>query len=51
MPGPGLLAHVLIGKFCDNLPLYRHSVIYAHDGVELSRSTLAEWVGQCSALL
>lgn len=51
MPGPGLLAHVLVGKFCDHLPLYRQSVIYARDGVELSRSTLADWVGQCSALL
>ncbi|MDR6496838.1 transposase [Paraburkholderia terricola] len=51
MPGPGLLAHVLVAKFCDHLPLYRQSVIYARDGVELSRSTLADWVGQCSALL
>jgi len=51
MPGPGLLAHVLVGKFCDHLPLYRQSAIYARDGVELSRSTLADWVGQCSALL
>ncbi|AQH05063.1 transposase (plasmid) [Burkholderia sp. KK1] len=51
IPGPGLLAHVLVGKFCDHLPLYRQSVIYARDGVELSRSTLADWVDQCSALL
>ena len=51
MPGPGLLAHVLVSKFCDHLPLYRQSVIYARDGVELSRSALADWVGQCSALL
>lgn len=51
MPGPGLLAHVLVGKFCDHLPLYRQSAIYARDGVELSRSTLADWVGQASALL
>jgi transposase len=51
MPGPGLLAHVLVAKFCDHLPLYRQSVIYARDGVDLSRSTLADWVGQCSALL
>ncbi|EUC12582.1 IS66 family transposase [Paraburkholderia hospita] len=51
MPGPGLLAHVLVGKFCDHLPLYRQSVIYARDGVDLSRSTMADWVGQCSALL
>jgi transposase len=43
MPGPGLLAHVLVAKFCDHLPLYRQSVIYARDGVPLSRSTLADW--------
>lgn len=51
MPGPGLLAHVLVSKFCDHLTLYRQSAIYARDGVELSRSTLADWVGQASALL
>jgi transposase len=51
MPGPGLLAHILVAKFCDHLPLYRQSIIYARDGVELSRSTLADWVGQCSALV
>lgn len=36
--GPGLLAHVLIAKFCDHLPLYRQSEIYARDGVELDRA-------------
>lgn len=46
MPGPGLLAHVLVGKFCDHLPLYRQSAINARDGVELSRSTLA--LGRCN---
>jgi transposase len=49
--GPGLLAHVLVAKFCDHLPLYRQSEIYAREGVELERSTLADWVGQASALL
>lgn len=49
--GPGLLAHVLSAKYCDHLPLYRQSGIYARSGVELERSTLADWVGQCSALL
>jgi len=39
MAGPGLLAHVLTAKFCDHLPLYRQSVIYARQGVELDRST------------
>ncbi len=49
--GPGLLAHVLVSKYCDHLPLYRQSEIYARDGVELDRSTMAEWVGRCSRLL
>jgi transposase len=47
-PGPGLLAHVLVAKYCDHLPLYRQSEIYARDGVELSRSTLAGWVGRAA---
>jgi transposase len=51
LAGPGLLAHVLVSKYCDHLPLYRQSEIYARCGVELERSTLADWVGQCSALL
>ena len=49
--GPGLLAHVLVSKYCDHLPLYRQSEIYAREGVELERSTLAGWVGGTSALL
>lgn len=49
--GPGLLAHVLVSKFVDHLPLYRQSEIYAREGVDLERSTLADWVGQCSQLL
>lgn len=51
MAGPGLLAHVLTAKFCDHLPLYRQSSIYAREGVELNRSTLARWVGESSSLL
>lgn len=50
-PGAGLLAHVLVSKYCGHLPLYRQSDIYAREGVELSRSTMADWVGQASALL
>ncbi len=49
--GPGLLAHVVVSKFADHLPLYRQSQIYAREGVELSRSTLADWLGQVSWLL
>lgn len=47
----GLLAHVLVSKFADHLPLYRQSEIYAREGVELERSTLADWVGQSANLL
>ena len=49
--GPGLLAHVVVSKFADHLPLYRQSQIYAREGVGLSRSTLADWLGQVSWLL
>jgi len=51
MAGPGLLAHVLVSKYTDHLPLYRQSEIYAREGIELDRSTLADWVGQGSSLL
>ena len=51
LAGPGLLAHVLVSKYCDHQPLYRQSEIYAGQGVELERSTLADWVGGSSRLL
>jgi transposase len=51
LAGPGLIAHVLIAKYCDHLPLYRQSQIYAREGIDLDRSTLADWVGGASALL
>ena len=51
LPGPGLLAHVLVSKYGDHLPLYRQSQIYAREGVDLDRSTLAGWVGAASELL
>jgi transposase len=51
LAGPGLLAHVLVSKYSDHLPLYRQSEIYARAGVELPRSTLADWVGEAAALL
>ena len=50
-PGPGLLAHVLISKYADHLPLYRQSEIYARDGVELERATMAAWVGKAATLM
>jgi transposase len=49
--GPGMLAHVLVSKYADHLPLYRQSQIYARAGLELDRSTLSDWVGGAHALL
>src|ERR1700690_304022 len=51
LAGPGFLAHVLVSKYTDHLPLYRQSQIYAREGVDFDRSTLADWVGQSSTLL
>jgi len=51
LAGPGLLAHVLVSKYCDHQPLYRQSEIYTRQGVELERSTMADWVGGCSRVL
>lgn len=51
LAGPGLLAHVIVSKFADHLPLYRQSEIYGRQGVEISRSTLAGWIGGASDLL
>ncbi len=48
LPTEALLAHVLVSKFSDHLPLYRLSQIFARSGIELHRSTLAEWVGKAS---
>jgi transposase len=51
LAGPGLLAHVLVSKYADHLPLYRQSEIYDREGVDLDRSTLADWVGGASQTL
>jgi transposase len=51
LAGPGLLAHVLVSKYADHLPLYRQSEIYQREGVELDRSTLADWVGGASRMV
>src|ERR1700761_6695292 len=48
---PAMLAHLLVSKYCDHLPLYRQSEIYAREGLELDRSTLGDWVGQAAWLL
>ena len=51
VPGPGLLAHVMVSKYADHLPLYRQSQIYAREGVDLDTSTMADWVGKSATLL
>jgi transposase len=51
LAGPGLLAHVLVAKYADHLPLYRQAEIYARAGIDLDRSTLADWVGQSARLM
>ena len=51
LAGPGLLAHVLVAKYCDHLPLYRQAEIYARAGIDLDRSTMADWVGQTARLM
>ena len=51
LPGPALLAHVMVAKYCDHTPLYRQSGIYARDGVDIERSTMVGWVGHGDALL
>ncbi len=50
-PGPGLIAHVLVSKYADHLPLYRQAQIYEREGVSLDRSTMADWVGRSASLL
>ena len=50
-PGPGLISHVVVSKYCDHTPLHRQSGIYAREGVELDRATLADWVGKAAVML
>jgi transposase len=49
--GPGLLAHVIISKYADHLPLHRLEGILARHGVPLSRSTMGDWLRGCAAAL
>jgi len=51
LAGPALLAHVLVSKYADHQPLYRQAEMYAREGIDLDRSTLAGWVGASSQLL
>jgi transposase len=47
-PGPGLISHVVVSKYCDHTPLHRQSGIYAREGIELDRATLADWMGKAA---
>ena len=51
VPTTGLLAHVLVAKYLDHLPLYRQEGIFGRAGLEIPRSTLAHWVGRCGVAL
>ena len=51
IPTTGLLAHVLVAKYADHLPLYRQEAIYARAGAAIPRSSLAQWVGRCGVQL
>lgn len=48
MPTEGTVAHVLVSKYADHLPLYRQAQIYSRQGIDLDRSTLAAWVGKAA---
>jgi transposase len=49
--GAGLLAHIVVSKYDDHLPLYRQAEIYAREGVSLETSTLSGWIGATAAAL
>lgn len=51
IPTAGLLAHVMVAKFADHLPLYRQERIFGRAGLAIARSTLAQWVGTCGVRL
>jgi len=51
LPGPGLMAHVAVSKYADHLPLYRQEGIFKRFGVELSRSTMCDWMATAADLL
>jgi transposase len=51
LPTEAAVAHVVVAKYADHLPLYRQAQIYARQGIELDRSTLADWTGRAAWLL
>jgi transposase len=51
LPGPGLLAHLIVSKYTDHMPLHRLQRVYERQGYFLHRSTLCDWLGACADLL
>jgi transposase len=51
IPTEALVAHVVVAKYADHIPLYRQAQIYARQGITLDRSTLADWVGRAAFAL
>jgi transposase len=51
LPGPGLLAHLIVSKYTDHMPLHRLQRSYERQGFFLHRSTLSDWLGACADLL
>jgi transposase len=51
LPGPGLLAHVIVSKYVDHLPLHRLERVYERQGLLLPRSTLCDWLAACAQVL
>ena len=51
IPTEALVAHVVVAKYADHVPLYRQAQIYARQGIDLDRSTLADWVGRAAFAL
>jgi transposase len=51
LPGPGLLAHLIVSKYVDHLPLHRLERVYERQGLLLPRSTLCDWLSASAHLL
>jgi transposase len=51
LPGPGLLAQIVVSKYGDHLPLHRMETIFERYGVDLSRQTMCDWMAACAELV
>ncbi|MBI2307908.1 MAG: IS66 family transposase [Rhodocyclales bacterium] len=49
--GPGLLAHTIVSKYADHIPLHRQEIIYKREGLRVARSTLCDWVAASASLV